>query len=145
MITKFDKYNESVEGKTPNETLMGFISTNKGCVTYIHVTDSEEAAKGIIETGFEYDIFGKTTDFVPESDMVTLNYVRILRKAYGNYIMVIQIDEDVMKRNKNNAELLSDTGDDDTLILPKEYVKGYFIQDVMKFVSNPKFNPKYEK
>ena len=98
-----------------------------------------------MENGFRFELFQKTVDYIPTNDIVTLKYVRYQREAYGDYVMVIQIDKNFANSIHNDFEQISSKTDDEMFILPKEYIKGYFINSQMKFINNPKFNSKFVK
>ena len=130
-----------------NEQLMSFIKEDVNCYNYLHVTDSEENAKNIMNTGFKYtDNFYKTVDQFQDLQFITLNWIRILRKDYGDFVILIQIDKNLLKRNGHDIDTLA--GDtiqergEYVYVLPKEYVKGYFNERTQKIIRNPYFNPK---
>lgn len=145
MITKYGQfileYNENKVDM--DEELMKFISpTANENLTFLHVTQEEEVAHSIMNNGFRFEIFMKTVDYIPPNDMVTLKYVRYQREAYGDFVMVIQIDKDLAKNINGDFDSIS-TEENGIFVLPKEYIKGYFINSKMVGINNPHFNPKF--
>jgi len=132
--------------------LESFIANDDSLRCYMHVTPEESYAKNILKVGFKYSNFNKTVDEYNGNDLNTLVWLRSQRSQYGNFIIVIQIDKDLLKRKGYDVEWLSNLDvefnedeNESISILPKEYIKGYFIVDSQRIVLNKKFNPKYEK
>ena len=131
-------------------------------VNYSHRTDNEEIAIKILENGFKFtESFHKTTDIVIDNP-VNINYWRILRKAYGRYVVVIGFSKKVLeyyetilmeKLNINYVEVQQilteiepeqDENSEEIYTLSKQFVKGYFNEETEKTVYNPHFNPEYK-
>lgn len=132
--------------------LESFIANDDSCRSYMHVTPEEKFAKNILDVGFKYSDFNKTVDEYSGNDLNILGWIRAQRKAYGNFVIIIQIDKDLLKRKGWNIDWLVDLDvefDEENneliSILPKEYIKGYFIVDKQHIVRNTHFNPKYER
>jgi len=126
--------------------LLDFISSTDGYVhTYLHTTKEEETCKKIMEEGYQYDIFRKTTDDI-NKDMTSLAYNIYLRTAYGNYIIIIQIDDNIPK----DYDLLTikepfmggEDGDQLMYTLPPRFVMGYYNKETDTIVENPNFDPR---
>jgi len=133
----------------PLTQLLVFLESTSNCITYLHVTDEEKNAKLIMQKGFNYvDNFYKTVDRISPLTDVTLSWVHIQRKPYGNYTMIIQIDKNVMNIFSGDIEGLSfnphqNSNREDAFTLYKHYVKGYFDSKTGIIVKNPEFNPKF--
>ncbi len=79
------------------EILALLIPNDEDVINYTHRTDNKDVARKIIETGLKFtESFYKTTDIVI-NNTVNLNYVSILRKAYGKYVVVISFAKEVIK------------------------------------------------
>lgn len=147
MILKFNDYLllESVDVDTIN--LLNFIGKDKNVNTYLHTTKEEETAKNILNTGFQYFDFFKTTDEISLKDKATLDWNLTMRKPYGNFTIIIQFN----RTYRSNIENLSSTkpfkNEDGEAIytLPKEFIKGYFNRKTAQIVKNPHFNINYKK
>ena len=66
-----------------------FIDNTSGYYIFFHTTNTVEKAKKICTNGFQFQVFDKTTDYV--SHIEDIDYLISMRKAYGNFIVVIQI------------------------------------------------------
>jgi len=128
--------------------LLTFIKSDNNCVTFLHVTNEKENAINIIKNGFNYiDNFHKTTDEISPVNEVTLSWVCAQRKAYGQYIIVIQIDRSILKNRGGidelsfNEHLISD--DEFIYTLYKYYVKGYIDENTGLIIKNSEFNSKF--
>jgi len=135
---------------TENKELLSFISEDNNCYSYLHVTTSEENAKNILDEGFHYTYnFHKTVDRFDVRNMTTLNWLRIIRMQYGNYVIVIEIDRDLLKGQQSNIDALAvdyyEKDGEEAFLLPKEYVKGYYDEVTKQLIKNKYFNPKFSK
>lgn len=138
------------------ESLRNAISNDLEVVTFLHNTRDENIAKKIIETGFEFQSYlDYTTDVVTDKDPVTIKYFTIVRQAYGQYTMVIQIAKQLIEEYStllhdsphHFSELLTTKppyeGPEEDLIynLAPHFVKGYVNAESGNFYKNPSFNP----
>lgn len=136
MITKFDNF---LFEYADTDILKKFIG-NDNVDTYFHTTNSEQICKDIMNGGFQFVDFEKTTDRV-DNDESTINYKLMIRKPYGNFTLVIQIKpgnfnyfEDLCQKEPFENEY-----GDLVYTLPREYVKGYFDRKTLEIVENPYF------
>ncbi len=144
------------------EILSILIPGDENITNYTHRTDNEDVARKIIETGLKFtESFYKTTDIVVNNP-VNLNYISILRKEYGKYVVVISFAKEVIKqyesilfrRLHNNIvevqQILTETepelneDNEEVYTLSRHFIKGYFNEESEKIVYNPDFNPYYE-
>ncbi len=131
-------------------------------INYTHRTDNEETAVKIIETGFKFtESFYKTTDIVIDNP-VNINYWRILRKAYGQYVVVISFTKELLehyesilmeKLDRNIVEVQQiltekepekDENNEEVYTLSRQFIKGFFNEETEKIVYNPHFDPGYD-
>jgi hypothetical protein len=125
-------------------------------VTFLHNTHSASVVKKIMTRGFEFQShLDYTTDVVSAKDPVTIKYFTIVRQAYGNFTVIIQISKAIIedyaakirKKNHHFSEVLSIKppfmGPEDELVycLAPHFVKGYIDACNHLFYQNPKFNP----
>ena len=119
-------------------------------------------ARKINEEGFKFvDTFHKTAEAVNKDD-VELIYKHNIRKLYGNYVIVICINNKIFEyylnqlkhRKKDNIISVEqimvneppviNENDEEAYLLPNYYIKGYFNFENGEIVSNPSFNPAYD-
>ncbi len=131
-------------------------------INFTHRTDNEDKARKIIESGLRFtESFYKTTDIVINNP-VNLNYISILRKAYGKYVVVISFAKELIKnyesilfrKLKSNIievqQILTETepelneDNEEVYTLSNQFIKGYFNEENENVVYNPDFNPYYE-
>jgi hypothetical protein len=131
-------------------------------INYSHRTDNEQVASRIIETGFKFtESFYKTTDIVID-DTVNINYWRILRKAYGKYVVIISFEKALLERYEEvlmekldmnifevqqiltEEEPEKDENGEEVYTLSRHYIKGFFNEETEKIVYNPHFDPGYD-
>ncbi len=131
-------------------------------INYSHRTDNEEIAAKIIETGFKFtESFYKTTDIVIDNT-VNINYWRILRKAYGKYVVVISFKKALLEHYEavlmekldinivevqqilTEKEPEKDENGEEVYTLSRHYIKGFFNEETEKIVYNPHFNPAFD-
>jgi len=140
------------------EQLAQFIGHHLHLSTFLHHLKSLEIANNILNNGFEFENhLGYTTDQVSGYDLIELVYVRSLRKAYGNIVLVIQIADVLINRinasiqhtHSHFSEALTKKepffGDNELPIftLPEQHILGYFNMDRSEGTRNNKFNPEY--
>jgi hypothetical protein len=117
-------------------TLLEFISNCDQNFCFLHTTNSLEKAESICHNGFVYSQFDKTTDYV--CDIITLAYMLNIRKHYGDFTIVIQIDHSIT----NYAEISIkeyDVEGEEIFILPPQYIKGYYNRTNHEIIPNPLF------
>ncbi len=138
------------------------IPDNENVINYTHRTVNEEIARKIIKYGLKFtESFYKTTDIVIDNP-VNLNYWKILRKAYGKYVIVISFTKRIIKHyesvlsssTESNIievqQVLTDTepelneDNEEVYTLSRQFIKGYFNEETEIVVYNPDFNPDYE-
>ena len=138
--------------------LAGFIRPQHELSTFLHHLQNREVADRILNSGFEFENhLSHTTDQVTGHDLIELGYIRNLRKAYGNIILVIQISNDlihrinraIMQTSAHFSEALTVAppfiGENDFLVytLPVQYISGYFDMEKCNGVRNSDFDPSY--
>jgi hypothetical protein len=126
------------------EILTLLIPDDENVINYTHRTDNEDVARKIIKTGFKFtESFYKTTDIVINNP-VNLNYVSLLRKAYGKYVVVISFAKKVIKHYESILfkklqsnivevqQILTETepeineDNEEVYTLTRQFIKGYF-------------------
>ncbi|MCD6200792.1 MAG: hypothetical protein J7K46_03190 [Bacteroidales bacterium] len=140
--------------------LYDFINMNAGedLSTFIHCTPSEKSAKLIMEEGLIFENYlTHTSDYVSGTDLVELNYCRLIRRSYGDYTIVIQIDDkliqDINRKIRNTpfhfSEVLSKRLPDNLnkesipYLLPEQFILGYVDHIHNRGRNNPRFDPYY--
>jgi len=127
----------SIERQVEFQNLINFIGEPNGYKNYLHTTDSIENAKAICQNGLIYDQFEKTTDYVYDSSSII--YMLGIRKAYGNYTVIIQIKPNDVKNLNTINQISTDEDGDEIYTLPPEYIKGYYDRTIKKIYPNPLF------
>ncbi len=138
--------------------LHDFIHTNDALSTFLHCTPTEELAQKIMKEGLVFENYlTHTSDPVSGTDLIELNYFRILRKSYGSYTLIIQIEDNLIKSYSSQlihtpfhfSEVLTkhmpvSSEDDITVyILPEQFIYGYFDHVRKRGLKNPRFDPGY--
>jgi len=117
-------------------SLIEFINECTECFSFLHTTNSLEKALSICKNGFIYVQFDKTADYV--CDVVTLAYMLNIRKHYGDYTIIIQIDAHI----KNYLEISNreyDVDGEEFYVLPPQYIKGFYNRNTHEIIPNPLF------
>lgn len=127
---------------------------------FLHYTAKESVAKKIIREGFKFvNSFYKTAENI-YNDELFLIHRHHEHKQFGNFVIVICISKDIYNyyseelskiKAKNTAveQLLTeqspftDENSDDTYLLPKQYIKGFFNYIEGTIVKNPEYNYSY--
>ena len=138
--------------------LRDFIQEDPALSTFLHCTSSLLLAQQIMNEGLAFEShLTHTSDSVSGTDLIELNYFRIIRKPYGYYTIVIQIDTklvmDFSHKMQNTpyhfSEALSkysSQGESDeapVYRLPEQFIRGYFDHIQNQGVRNPRFDPYY--
>lgn len=133
-----------------------FISSDSDVLKYLHNTCDEEIANSIMQDGFRFESrLDYTTDMVSGSDVVQIEYFKLIRKKYGKYTMVLHIGKNIVDKYnlllKNTIyffyEVLSTVepelsqDGESMFVLHPQFVKGYYDHEKKIGVINPKFNP----
>lgn len=118
------------------QELIDFIMDCNNCTSYLHTTGSLENAQSICSNGFVYNQFDKTTDYV--CDMVTLAHNLNLRKHYGDYTIIIQINRKITSYNSISAREYDVEGEE-VYVLPPRYIKGFYNRHTHEIFLNPLF------
>jgi len=105
-----------------------------GYLTYLHTTNSVDNANSICKNGLKFEEFRSTTDEV--NDEISLIYKLLIRKQYGNFTIIIQINENIRDMS---YESISQPSDEETFILPPQYIRGYYNRETKEIVENPLF------
>jgi len=126
------------------DNLLDFIKeTNYPVRTYLHTTKKEETCYKIMELGYQYDEFYKTTDEI--NDVISLDYKMSLRDAYGDYTIIIQVSININPEYNlltiKEPFMGGEDGDQLVYTLPPHFIKGYFNRKTGEIVKNPNFNP----
>jgi hypothetical protein len=137
------------------EKLVTVIECKNDVVTFLHNTKEKETADRISRDGFEFQShLDYTTDVVSAKDPITIKYFSIVRQAYGDYTIIMQISKQIIedfsaplvKKAHHFSEILTVKepfiGPDDDIIycLAPNFVKGYINVHSAEFVANPKFD-----
>jgi len=144
------------------EILALLIPNDEDVINYTHRTDNEDVARKIIENGLKFtESFYKTTDIVINNP-VNLNYISILRKAYGKYVIVISFAKEVIKHYESILfkklqsnivevqQILTETipelneDNEEVFTLSRHFIKGYFNEETENVVYNSDFNAYFE-
>ncbi|MDA3890147.1 MAG: hypothetical protein PF517_00630 [Salinivirgaceae bacterium] len=158
-IKQLSKNSYEDMGGNENSYLNGLLSaieTDQNVITFLHNTKTKESANNIIEKGFKFQShLDYTTDVVSPKDPVTVKYFTIVRQAYGEFTIIMQISKSLIE---SYSELLEDIshhfseilsinkpylGPEDDLIycLAPHFIKGYVEAEMGNFIQNPNFNP----
>jgi hypothetical protein len=144
------------------EILALLIPDNEEIINYTHRTDNEDVAKNIVTNGLKFtESFYKTTDIVINNP-VNLNYVSLLRKAYGKYVIVISFAKEVIKHYESILfkklqsnivevqQILTETepglneDNEEVFTLSRYFIKGYFNEETENVIYNPDFDPYFK-
>ena len=127
---------------------------------FLHYTYDKDIAEKIINEGFKFVNFEKTTIRV-QNDAVELNYNHIIRKPFGSYVIVIAFSKKIYNkylrliRESGNIYLKTEevltkeysskneNGEEKFLLYP-EFVKGYFNYHTGEIKKNPGFNSGFD-
>ncbi len=135
-----------------------FIGTDRSLVTFLHCTPTEQQARRIMEEGLIFENYlTHTSDHISGSDLIELNYFRLIRKSYGNYTVVIQIDgaliRELSRQIQNTPYHFSEImgrqmrenpdPENNFYTLPQQFIRGYFDHIHNRAVRNPHFDPHY--
>lgn len=138
------------------KSIQEFIGQDLAISKFIHTTPSRTVAEKILTSGFEFENhLMHTTDQVSGFDLVELNYFILIRRNYGNFIVVIEIADNLIveftKRlqsfNFHFSEALSkhppryNEDENPVYTLPEQFIKGYFDQQTLEKRLNPLFDP----
>ncbi len=154
MKNKTSRFSEDIQ------LLHDFITMNGGenVSTFLHCTPSEKTARQIMEEGLVFENYlTHTSDSVSGTDLVELNYFRLIRRSYGDYTIIIQIDnkliQDLNRKIRNTpfhfSEVLSKRLPDHlnaeslSYQLPEPFILGYFDHIHNRGKKNPRFDPCY--
>lgn len=130
-------------------------------LVFLHYTMEENIAHKILKEGFQFRYsFYKTADRI-KPDKLDLIYRHNRNKHYGNFIMVIAIDEKIFRhyvhevgRSSNPGrpveQILTeippyeDENQDQVFTLSNKFIKGFINFSTGKIVNNPEFKPDYD-
>jgi hypothetical protein len=118
------------------QSLVDFICEADGCFSFLHTTNTIEKALSICKNGFVYSHFDKTTDYV--CDIVTLSYMLNIRKHYGDFTIIIELDSQLKSYQEISIKEFDGDGEE-IFILPPEYIKGFYNRLTNEIVENPLF------
>jgi len=156
--TDFDKKKQDNFG---DKDIQNFIFDNdKELISFLHYTCSKEVADQIIQTGFRFYDFDKSS-CEAKNQSTELNYHHYILKQFGDYIVVISISKDlyISYLNKINAsnssitrveEILTEDpiflneNADNVYTLHQKFIKGYFNYYSKEIVKNESFDPFYD-
>ncbi len=135
-----------------------FIAGGPEVYTFLHNTTSRVRAENILKRGLRFEShLLNTSDQVAGTDLVELNYFRMIRRYYGNFTVVIQINtklvEDFSRRLRHTpyhfSEALSKTRptynkeENPIYVLPEQFIRGYFDHSTLTGHPNPRFDPHF--
>ena len=136
--------------------LHDFIPANDALSTFLHCTPTEELARKIMKEGLVFEnCLTHTSDTVSGTDLIELNYFRILRKSYGSYTLIIRIENNLIKLFSQQlvhtpfhfSEVLtkhmpaSSQDDMPVYVLPEQFIYGYFDHVRNRGLKNSCFDP----
>lgn len=151
-----------IDDKLFEDKLMNFIFDNEAADkrTYVHYTMDEQIALNILGEGFKFvDSFYKTA--IPVSnDRLDLLIKHNNKKFYGDYIIVICIAYDIVRKYSDEIEnagiknysfenILTEApptrneNSEMLYLLPSQYIKGYINYRTGEVITNPVFNPAF--
>ncbi len=127
---------------------------------FLHYTPEEGTARKIIETGFRFITFDKTTTKI-RNDVIDLSYNHIIRKPFGKNVVVIRISKKLYEKylpliNKNPNKFLKTeevlikekkyNGEREEFLytLHNKYIKGFFNYTTGIIVKNPEFDSGFD-
>jgi hypothetical protein len=116
------------------QNLIDFIGEFNACSTYLHTTETIENAKSICENGLNCEEFGKTTDYV--HDISGLIYMLIIRKDYGNFTLIIQLNKNIENSYESICKKEHNENGDEIFVLPPQYIKGYYDRTTKEIFAN---------
>lgn len=144
-----------------NPDIQNFIFEAEGNANiFLHYTSEKEIASKIIEEGFEFLAFEKTT--VPMiNDTININYNHMLRKPFGKFAVVICIGKDIQKKYNKiiNSQQKTDRKAEEILCekepyqidfneniytLHHKFVKGYVNYTTGEIIKNPDFDMNFD-
>lgn len=118
------------------QELVDFICDEAGYFSFLHTTDTVEKARSICKSGFRFKKFDKTSDYV--CDAITLAYMLSIRKHYGDFTVIIQINKNIAYYEEISEMEYDDEGDE-VFILPPKYIKGIYNRITNEIFTNPLF------
>jgi hypothetical protein len=116
--------------------LIAFICEEAGYFSFLHTTNTVEKARSICNSGFQFKKFDKTSDYV--CDAVSLAYMLNIRKHYGDFTVIIQINKNI-SHYEEISQMEYDDEDEEVFILPPQYVKGFYNRITNEIYANPLF------
>ena len=125
---------EIAESKYQN--LVDFICGESGYFNFLHTTRTEENALSICLNGFRFKKFDKTSDYV--CDAISLAYMLYIRKHYGDFTVIIQINKNITHYEAMSEKELDDEGEE-RFVLPPQYIKGYYNRITNEIIANTLF------
>ena len=124
------------EATSKIKELSDFICEETGYFRFLHTTNSIERARSICENGFRFKDFNKTSDYV--CDPITLAYMLNIRKHYGDFTVIIQINKNITSYVEISEKEYDDEGDE-VYVLPPQYIKGFYNRRTDEIYANPFF------
>jgi len=144
-----------------NPDIQNFIfEQEKDANIFLHYTTEKEVLDKILESGFEFLTFEKTTvNMINEP--ININYNHMLRKPFGNFALIICISKDIYKKygsliNKSTRkdikveEVLSQKPpykidfQENVYTLHRNFIKGYINYTTGEIFKNPKFDMTFD-
>lgn len=138
------------------DALLNAVSSQHDVFTFLHNTKTEQNAKNIITNGFNFQShLDYTTDVVSATDVVTIRYFALVRNAYGNFTIIIQISRQLIEHYSvllanlpyHFSEILSITpparnaDEEPVYTLAQNFIKGYINATTGQFTKNNLFDP----
>jgi hypothetical protein len=122
------------------DALMEFIGNDRSTRTFLHTTEEESACQSIMQNGFEYEDWAKTTDYIIHGDKIDMGWKLTIRKAYGDFTLVFEMSaRNIDEENFQTSN--SGINDDPLYVLPTQLVKGYFNKKTKTITKNSNFDP----
>lgn len=127
---------------------------------FLHYTSEKEIVENILEKGFEFLAFSKTT--VPMiNDTININYNHMLRKPFGKFVVVLNIGKKVSKKY---SDLITKSGNKELKVeevllekatyqidfnenvytLHHKFIKGFVNYTTGEIIKNPNFDRNFD-
>ncbi len=144
-----------------NPDIQNFIfEKDRDASVFLHYTSEKDVLDKILEAGFEFLAFEKTTVNMI-NDTININYNHMLRKPFGKFVLIICIGKDVANKynkliNKSNKkftkveEVLCEKApyqvdfQENVYTLHHKFIKGYVNYTTGEIIKNPDFDMNFD-
>jgi hypothetical protein len=161
-LQKHITYSSYFKDKFPDENTISFISENESSQkVFMHYTRDESDALKIMKEGFLFAESFYRTALPVTGDILDMRIKHSSRKYFGDYLIVICIDNKIVDhyarmlelegvKNHTFENILTELppqrneNGDQIFRLPPQFIKGYINHRTAEIVKNPSFNPGYD-